>query len=194
MKPVMSALSSDLLFTPSQQGDHWFWTPGDAIHPLSDLVDVYHKSVGSNAKLELDFAIDRTGNVAPAHAAAYAQFGAWIRSCYGTPVAMEHPTPGATIIELDFPGKQPALIDRIMMTEDLSYGQNVNGYTVEWLDASGLSWNAFSNGITIGNKRIDLGTAVNTTAVRLTVVSSLDTPHISTFAAFAPGPCAVPKE
>jgi len=36
-----------------QQGDHWFWTPGDSIHDLGALIDVYHNSVGSNGKLEV---------------------------------------------------------------------------------------------------------------------------------------------
>jgi hypothetical protein len=52
-----------------QLNDHWFFTPGDALHPLSDLVSYYHQSVGSNGHLEIDFAIDRTGGIAPKHAA-----------------------------------------------------------------------------------------------------------------------------
>lgn len=99
-----------------QEGDHWFWTPGDAIHPLTDLITVYHNSVGANGKLELDFAIDRTGNVHPTHAAAYAAFGGWIRSCYGTALAVAQSvpsqgTPQSIIASLGV----PASIDRIMM-------------------------------------------------------------------------------
>ena len=64
-----------------QEGDRWFYMPGDAIHPIGDLVSFYHHSVGMNGHLEIDFAIARTGEVDPVHATAYAAFGAWIRSC-----------------------------------------------------------------------------------------------------------------
>lgn len=60
-----------------QKSDRWFFTPGDALNPLSTLVSFYHNSVGANGHLEIDFAIDRTGGVAPKHALAYKQFGAW---------------------------------------------------------------------------------------------------------------------
>jgi len=63
-----------------QQGDHWFYTPGDPIHPLSDLVDFFYKSVGCNGKLEIDFAVSRTGQLDPAHVARYSEVGAWMRA------------------------------------------------------------------------------------------------------------------
>lgn len=44
-----------------QTGDRWFYMPGNPIHTVADLVGFYHASVGANGHLELDFAIDRTG-------------------------------------------------------------------------------------------------------------------------------------
>jgi hypothetical protein len=85
-----------------QAGDHWFFTPGDALNPLSTLISMYHNSVGANGHLELDFGIDRTGGVAPNHAVAYAQFGNWIRSCYGSPVASGALVPGDTTVTVTF--------------------------------------------------------------------------------------------
>jgi len=34
-----------------QLGDHWFFTPGDALHSLSDLATFYHRSVGANVRV-----------------------------------------------------------------------------------------------------------------------------------------------
>ena len=51
--------------------------------------------------MELDFAIDRTGNVAPAHAALYEAFGNWRRACYGTPLASAPLPAGAMTITLE---------------------------------------------------------------------------------------------
>ena len=61
-----------------QQGDHWFYSPGDGLHSLEDLKTFYHKSVGANAVLELDFVVSRTGQLAPSHVEAYAAFGACV--------------------------------------------------------------------------------------------------------------------
>ena len=73
--------------TTLQNGDHWFWTPTAGIRSLQELIQVYHHTVGSNGVLELDFAIDRDGLVNSAHAARYKEFGDWIRTCYGKPLA-----------------------------------------------------------------------------------------------------------
>ena len=69
---------------------------------------------------ELDFAIDRTDNVAPSHATAYKQFGAWIHSCYGKPSASATPNPGDTIIVLTLSDSEPVLFDLVLNTDRMS--------------------------------------------------------------------------
>ena len=59
-----------------QVHDSWFWAPQRKVHNLTTLAGFYHGSVGANGHLEIDFAVDRTGNVAPAHVAACAWAGA----------------------------------------------------------------------------------------------------------------------
>jgi hypothetical protein len=170
-----------------QEGDHWFYTPGDSVHPLPDLINFYHLSVGANAILEIDFAIDRTGNVDPVHALAYRSFGNWIRSCYGTPLSLAVIPTGLYSFTLSF---ENTLIDRVMLQEDLVYSQLVTSYKTEYL-LNGV-WTLFSSGITIGNKRIDVGTPVNTTGVRCTILSSFDTPRV-TVSVYESAPCTIPQ-
>jgi alpha-L-fucosidase len=175
-----------------QQGDHWFYTPGDDIHSLSDLIDVYHNSVGHNGKLELDFAISRTGQLAPTHAARYAEFGAWIRACYGSPIASVSPPVGATSVEMQL-SATPVTVDRVAMREDLTFGQIVYGYTVEY-DAGDGAWQTFSTGLSVGNKRIDvLAAPVNATRLRLTLSNPLGPSHLLSFSAFSPSSCLLPS-
>ena len=64
-----------------------FWMPNTPIKSLATLIEIYHDTVGANSVMELDFAIDRTGNIDPTHAQRYHEFGSWIRACYDTPVA-----------------------------------------------------------------------------------------------------------
>jgi hypothetical protein len=184
-----------------QQGDHWFITPGDPIHPLSDLVEFYHKSVGCNGKLEVDFAVSRTGQLDPTHVARYAEFGTWMRACYDTPLASGVPgTALAFTLTLSAAGGAPVVTDRVMLREDLRFGQNVNGYLVEYDAGGGGGWQWFGNGTTVGNKRIHIrsasdGGAVNATRLRLTLApGAFPPPYVQTvsyFAAFSPTGCSI---
>jgi len=187
---------TDAIWLPSgvdftlQQGDHWFYTPGDGVHSLSDLISTYHQSVGCNGKLELDFAISRTGQLDPIHVARYLEFANWIDNCYGTPIGSTIPPVGAMTATITFPTL--TTFDRIMIQEDLSYSQLIYGYQVDYLANDNTTWLPFSNAITVGNKKIDVGNITNTTAVRLTIVDALASTHISNFAVFSPDPCVIP--
>lgn len=176
-----------------QANDVWFYEPGNPLRALSELMDAYNKMVGGNSALELDFAIDRTGNVHPSHAALYASFGAWIDACYGAPVATQTFTlPGTNgSVVLAFPGV--AAIDRIMLAEDVTASQLVNGYTAEVL--VGPAYALFSSGVTVGAKRIDVITSgpLNATAVRVNVTNALAAGVALTVSAFAAAACAQPS-
>jgi hypothetical protein len=135
-----------------QQGDVWFWEPNMPLRSLAQMIQVYHKSVGRNTVMELDFAIDRTGQVDPKHATLYKALGDWIRSCYGSPVASGNtPTKqpgGSWSIEIDTGGKA---VDRIIIRENQTEGQRILGYRVVEV-ASG---SVLTQGESVGNKRID---------------------------------------
>lgn len=176
-----------------QQNDHWFYMPGQSIHPLPDLVQFYHRSVGANGHLEIDFAIDRTGGIDPVHAAAYAAFGSWIRACYGPSnrVAMGSLPAGSSsfVLQLAAGG---STIDRVQMEEDQTEGQLIVAFTVEYLDAATGKYAAFSNGVTVGAKRIDVAAApVTATALRFTVTSAFGTPTGLKLSALGPTACVV---
>ena len=162
--------------------------PGTGIHSLADLAAFYHASVGANAHLEIDFAIDRTGNVDPVHAARYREFGAWIRSCYGTPVAAGALPAGASAFTVPVPAG--AVFDRVELLEDQSRGQLIVAYTVEAL--VGGAYQPFSAGVTVG-KRIDIAAAPVTgaTAIRVTVTQAYAQPTALSLRAFSPAGCAV---
>jgi hypothetical protein len=89
---------------------------------------IYHASVGANSVLEMGFSIDRAGRVDPVHAQRYKEFGDWIRSCYGSPVAR---TSGAAYqLTLSFASGNET-IDRVWTREDQVRGD---------ADARGRVW------------------------------------------------------
>ncbi len=176
-----------------QQGDRWFFTPGQPLHSLTDLARFYHASVGANGHLEIDFAIDRTGQLAPDHVAAYAAFGAWIEGCYGkAPLASGALAAGASVLTLPLGAAAGSgAIDRVVMTEDQSKGQFLISYLLEV--QVGGAWQAFSSGTTIGSKRIDVrgsGAVAGATALRFTVLEAFEPGHAGiTVAAFSGSGC-----
>ena len=83
-----------------QANDVWFFEPGAPLRPLEEMIATYHATIGANTVMELDFAIDRTGQVAPSHAALYKAFGDWRRKCYDHPIAAATLLPGASSVVL----------------------------------------------------------------------------------------------
>ena len=115
--------------------------------------------------------------MAPAHVAAYAEFGAWITGCYKkAPLASASLAAGAASVTLPLPaGAQP---DRVVLREDQTGGQFVITYAVE--AQVGGAWAPFSAGTTIGSNRIDVcaaGPAAGATALRLTILSAFSPGH-----------------
>ncbi len=159
---------------------HWFYTPGQPLHSLADLARFYHASVGANGHLEIDFAIDRTGNVAPQHAVLYAAFGAWIGACYKkAPLGSGALAAGVSVLTLPLAsGGSGGDIDRVVMEENQAGGQFLIAFTLEV--QVGGAWRAFSSGTTIGSRRIEVaagGEVTGATALRFTVTEAFEPGH-----------------
>ena len=57
------------------------------LRTLKELIEVYHKTVGRNCNLELDWAPyeagPHAGTLPPAQTERFTGFGRWIHECYG---------------------------------------------------------------------------------------------------------------
>ena len=181
--PVWMPKAAD---TTLQTGDVWFYEPGQGIRELSDLINVYHQTVGRNAVLEMDFAIDRTGRVDPAHTARYTELGNWIRGCYGEGKALAETDGRGGSFSIALP--TAAKVDRVVLREDQAQGQRIRSYTVEAF-VNG-AWAPFSHGDGVGNRRVDLAAAgaVSASALRLNISQAIAEPVVMHFGAYAPCP------
>lgn len=151
------------MFRAQPGGDTWFYEPptGDAEHsaptplrPLDELIFTYHSTVGHNTVLELDFAIDRNGLVAPSHAALYKRLGDFIRDCYSTPIGIATTPQGDTSASATVALGSALEFDRVVLEEDQTQGQRVRGWVVEWSSDNGVTWKEFETGASVGAKRI----------------------------------------
>lgn len=135
---------------------YWFWMNGteSKIKPTKELVKNYFNSVGHGSNLILDMAPDPTGAVPAADMAAYAKFGEAVRCLFKKPIAnvtLSHSPSGSWEIEMSSP--IPAQTELILsLQEDLTNGQLIDMWTVEWLLPSG--WSVALEGQSLGHRRL----------------------------------------
>lgn len=141
-------------------GGCWFYNPSLCAPPLSDLISKYHNTVGLSSLLLLDWAPSPNGTLREDHVAMYKTFGNWIRACYGGPAPLSAPFNGTVGVIASSSG---AVIDRILLGEDLALGQRVRAFTVE---IDGVQVFAAKS---IGNKRIVVLAKNYTVASNVTV-------------------------
>lgn len=170
--------------TTLQITDRWFYG-GETfpLRPLTELIDVYHSTVGRNCKLVFDLAVDCNGTVDPRHAMLYKQFGDYIRHCYTTSIPGNFTCSTDNCI-LQFSSTQT--VDRVVLRENLlsSSGASIRQWSIDALMMWGDCMNCWINipsakGQSIGNKRIVLfGEAVFVQAIRLNIPKTSGYPPI----------------
>ena len=158
----------------------WFWEPGDenAVYPLSNLVDMYYKSVGRNSTLIIGLTPDPRGLMPEGDVKRLKEFGDKIQELTGTPIAT---TKGiGKQINLKMNGNQ--LIDQVILQEEISKGERIRKYKVEGLTSRG--WMTLCEGESVGHKRIQTFEPIHVSKVRLVVNESIAAPQIRSFGVF----------
>ncbi|CAF4400930.1 unnamed protein product [Rotaria sp. Silwood2] len=173
--------------TTLQNKDRWFWGVNATLRSLSELIQVYHETVGRNCLLMLDLTPDRTGLIPPAYARRYKELGDFIRSCYGTSVLpMENLISDDSLEYIQLFVSSPVTVDRSVIQEDQTYGQVIRSYIVDVKLVNTTNthqWMIVAQGTSIGNKKIDLWQVgpLLINAVRLTITKTVDKPVIKSF-------------
>ena len=163
------------------QSDTWFFDTAHPVRPPAELRAMYERSVGHNSQALIGIGIPPNGTLAgTAQQAALASLGAWVRGCYGAPIAQTSGT-GLTFTVMP---SAPCALDRVVLQEDQSSGQRVRAWEVTAFLANGSSLQ-LGQGQSIGNKRIlALAEVQQVAMVRLTISAAVGTPEMSNFALF----------
>jgi len=175
--------------TTLQQNDRWFWAANYPLRPISELVDVFHETVGRNCMLMMDLAPNRDGLVDPRHMARYRQLGNFVRSCYGAPLAGRSAAGSGYSFTVDY--DLPTVVDRSVVQEDQSIGQVIRLYSVSALLAEDSdlgkagTWVKVATGQSVGSKWINLFTeAVTVSSLRLDIQSAAALPMVAAFGGY----------
>src|ERR1700733_10407158 len=183
--------------------EHWFWHPNDeaSLKSVTELMDMYDKTVGRGAQLMLGVAPDKRGLLPDSDAARLKEFGEALRKREEGNLMLGH---GATspqgaaaldgnpdtfwsapagshhaVLEVDF--DKPVTFDHALTMEWLNDGQHVEKYSIEVWSESSQNWKAVAEGQAIGDEKIYEFPRVTTKRVRLNILSSTSEAHIREF-------------
>jgi alpha-L-fucosidase len=169
-----------LRWNDSFQGG-WFWTAGQdsMMFTVDELMDKYITSVGRNTNMLLGVVIDDKGLIPEADVRRIEELGETIRTQYGKPL-MNTSGQGSTFT---IPVEPPQTIDRIIIQEDISFGERVLEYSIK--GKKGDEWIDLAAGTNIGHKHIDIIQPVTIREIKLIIEKSKKVPYIKNFAIFA---------
>ena len=153
--------------------DPWISSPRN----LSDLKQLYHQSVGRSCGLELNFAPMPNGSMAANFVSRLAEFGGWIKACYGVDAAVpgtKQPVGVASAAALQGATGVTVVLsasaDRLVLQEDLTHGQRIRSFNVTLRGPRGGQGGLLYRGTSLGHKHIVLldhsvGAAASTISV-----------------------------
>ena len=205
---------SDFSIQRTGDRNGWFYGTPDPRKNARDLMDIYYKTVGRNSVFLMNVPPSDKGVIADEEKSVIEEFtkmrkavfadnlaaGAVARassirgnddSLYGPRFMLDGDydsyfctDDGVTEAELEFILDGEKTFNRVMLQEYIPLGQRVESFDI--LIKSGKDWIPWGNGTksTIGYKRIILGPAVTTGAVKVRIKSSLACPVLNGFGLF----------
>lgn len=158
----------------------WFWEPGDenAVYPLSDLMNMYYKSVGRNATLIVGLTPDAEGLMPEGDVKRLEEFGAKIQEVTAYPLKSTQGIGSKVNLKLD----KRQTVNQIIIQEEIAKGERIRKYKVEGLTKKG--WKTLCDGESVGHKRIQTFDPVEVSRVRLVVEKQIDFPQIRNFSVY----------
>lgn len=147
----------------------WLWKEGEdsMLFSVDELIDKYDTSVGRNTNMLIGMVIDKDGLVPKADSVVFGEFGKSIHSLFSNPVAEKR---GINQKETEINLSPNSSIQRIVIQEDISKGENIRAYSFEaFVDGE---WKPIAEGTSVGHKRIQKFSPVIASKIRFTVTES----------------------
>jgi alpha-L-fucosidase len=157
---------------------NWFWSPENENkrRSVSELMDIYYKSVGYGGVLLLNSTPDTTGVIPAGDVKLFADFGKEISRRFDTPLGSVK-NRKSEVVEIAF--DHPREINHTIVMEDYREGHRIREYIIEGYVNN--EWKRLASGTSVGRKKIDPFTPVTVTKVRLRILKKTDVPLIRSF-------------
>jgi alpha-L-fucosidase len=159
----------------------WFYHPADdaTVRTADDLVDLYHLSVGRNAKLLLNVPPTRDGLLHDTDVARLTAFRSQLNTLnepnLSTGAETTWKVTGARTAELEMTLARPAAVAAARMSEDVTKGQFVARYSL--LGTNGVEWRVLASGTTIGYARLQRFVPMTVRRLKLMIEDAIDVPE-----------------
>ena len=159
----------------------WFYHPyQDAqVRSLENLVDIYYTSVGRNSVLLLNIPPDTRGLIHETDAARLKELRKYLDTTFATNLLQRksHAWKAKAGDSKVFKVKNGGKFNTLQIREDITKGQRVEGFSVE-VFRNGV-WEKVAEGTTIGYNRLLKFEDTGAEKIRITILSSRKTAHIS---------------
>ena len=170
----------------------WFYHEYEdsKVKSLKHLVDIYFQSVGYNSVLLLNIPPDTRGLINEADVNRLKEFKAYIDEAFADNKVVDGNKLWKAVQgeQKEYALKNNSEINVIMLQEDISKGQRVEGVNVETLTDG--QWKNVAQGTTVGYKRMFRFPAVKAEKVRVTLTASRNKANICNVAAYYAEPVA----
>jgi alpha-L-fucosidase len=179
----------------------WFYHPAedDKVKSPEKLLDIYFSSVGRNGVLLLNIPPDKRGLVNENDVKALQQWKGLRDSIFDNNLIQKAKVKGrgkklravkddlystfwttrrndsTAVIKIDF--KMPQIVNVLELQENIAVGQRIEEFVLEYKD--GEEWKKATGGTTVGYKRLIRFPEVETSTMRLRIISSRLAPTLS---------------
>ena len=158
----------------------WFYhsEEDNKVRSLSNLVNIYYRSVGSNSVLLLNIPPDQRGLIHEVDVERIKEFGTYIRTTFKKDYIAKggklwHATTGQS---KEYEVEKGALVNTLLLQEDIAKGQRVESFTVEGFENG--EWRKLCSGTTIGYKRLLRFDECHPERLRITITQTRSTANI----------------
>lgn len=153
----------------------WFWNSGQEhlCYSVSELMDMYYRSVGRNCNLLLNANPGPDGLVPDADFNRYTDFGREIRNRFSNPLGTTRGE--GDLIDLDLGSTKR--INHVSIMENIAHGERILEYVIE-AQTQDANWTRVCGGESIGHRRLQQFEAIETSRIRLNVRSAKSRPMV----------------
>ncbi|MBE6563332.1 MAG: alpha-fucosidase [Ruminococcaceae bacterium] len=174
----------------------WFWHPEEEPHSLEKLFDMYLRTVGGNACLNLNVPPDNRGLIDERDVKRLKELGDKIKAEFAHDHAegceikrVETRSESQSVFELELP--KATHIRYIELREDLTKGQRIEDFRIHFYDEKGEKLQEYIvyYGTTVGNRKIcaicrDMWDGLISKKIRITITSARDEVHFKSIRIF----------
>ncbi|MEG1580656.1 MAG: alpha-L-fucosidase [Bacteroidaceae bacterium] len=173
----------------------WFYHADQdtQVKSLKHLTDIYFKSVGYNSVLLLNIPPDCTGQINAADSTRLIEFANYRNSVFSKNNIQKGTKAWTARIgdTKEYKLRKNAIINTLMLCEDIARGQRIEAFTVEALVKG--QWIALSKGTTVGYKRLLRITAIQAEAIRIKITNSRGVANLIAVGAYYAPSLEAPK-